>query len=363
MNATERALACLNYEKYDRLPRVHFGWWQETLDAWKKQGHITDADYENSYGVLAPRLGFDYEWGQGGLWVNGNLSPGFDEEVLERLPDGSVKSRDGSGLIVLTKPGVASIPAEIDTSLKTREDWETLYRPRLQFSADRVAKAHFALNPNAFPQPLYCGSLFGNIRNWLGVQGLAYMYADDPDLLREIIDTVGDLCFRLVEEGLGTGHRFAFGHFWEDICFKNGPLFRPDLLQEWVDPHYRRITDLLASHGTSLVSLDCDGLIDELIPLWLDNGVNVMFPIEVGTWGASIAPWRAKYGKALRGVGGMDKRVFAEDRAAVDREIERLRALVDLGGFIPCPDHRIPPDAKFGNVAYYVERLAQVFGA
>jgi len=82
-----------------------------------------------------------------------------------------------------------------------------------------------------------------------------------------------------------------------------------------------------------------------------------MFPIEVGTWQASIAPWRAAYGRALRGVGGMDKRVFALDYAAVDAEIERLATLVELGGYIPCPDHRIPPDAKWENVQYYCDRF------
>jgi uroporphyrinogen decarboxylase len=109
------------------------------------------------------------------------------------------------------------------------------------------------------------------------------------------------------------------------------------------------------------VSLDCDGKIDALIPTWLENGVNVMFPIEVGTWEASIAPWRAQYGRAIRGVGGMNKTVFAHDRAAIDAEIERLKALVDLGGFLPCPDHRIAPDAKWENVLYYTERMRATF--
>ncbi|MHB9126577.1 MAG: uroporphyrinogen decarboxylase family protein, partial [Armatimonadota bacterium] len=115
-------------------------------------------------------------------------------------------------------------------------------------------------------------------------------------------------------------------------------------------------------HGVTLVSLDCDGLIDALVPIWLENGVNVMFPIEVGTWDAGIKPWREKYGKQVRGVGGMRKYVFAEDYAAVDAEIERLEGLVDLGGYIPCPDHRISPDAKWENVCYYTERMRVVFG-
>jgi len=126
-----------------------------------------------------------------------------------------------------------------------------------------------------------------------------------------------------------------------------------------VGPHYRRITDLLARHGITVVSLDCDGCIDALMPTWIHNGVNTMFPIEVGTWGASIAPWRERYGRTLLGVGGMNKNVFAQDFAAVDAE---LKPLVDLGGYIPCPDHRIAADAKWDNVRYYCDRMRAAFG-
>lgn len=188
------------------------------------------------------------------------------------------------------------------------------------------------------------------------------MQVDDEDLYAEIINTCAEVCYKVVEKILTFGVAFDYAHFWEDICFKNGPLVHPNVFARYVGPHYKRITDLLAKHGIDIVSLDCDGKIDKLLPIWLENGVNTMFPIEVGTWNASIAPWREQYGKQLRGVGGMDKRVFAQDRAAVDREIERLRPLVEMGGYIPCPDHRIAPDAIYGNVAYYCERFRHVFG-
>jgi uroporphyrinogen decarboxylase len=208
---------------------------------------------------------------------------------------------------------------------------------------------------------LACGSLFGTIRNWVGVVGSAYILADDEALFTEIIDVCADLTYRCVEAALASGVRFDVGHYWEDICFKNGPLIHPEVFAEKVGPHYRRTTDLLHQYGINIVSLDCDGKIDALIPTWLENGVNTMFPIEVGTWDANIAPWRAQYGREIRGVGGMNKVVYAYDKAAVDAEIERLKPLVDLGGFIPCPDHRIPPDAKFENVAYYCERMRQIY--
>lgn len=134
-------------------------------------------------------------------------------------------------------------------------------------------------------------------------------------------------------------------------------MISPDVFREFVGPWYKKITDLTSSYGIEIVSVDCDGMIDSLIPIWLENGVNTMFPIEVGTWNASIAPWREKYGKQLRGVGGMNKTIFARDREAVDQEIERLKPLMALGGYIPCPDHRIAPDAKFELVQYYCEKM------
>ncbi|MCQ2446938.1 MAG: hypothetical protein MJ141_08660, partial [Clostridia bacterium] len=153
------------------------------------------------------------------------------------------------------------------------------------------------------------------------------------------------------------GIQFDYAHVWEDICFKNGPLVIPAVFEELVGPHYKAVTDLVHAHGLDIVSLDCDGKIDSLVPIWYENGVNTMFPIEVGVWGAEIKPWREKYGKGLRGIGGMDKRVFAADYAAVDKEIERLRPLIELGGYLPCPDHRIAPDAKWENVQYYTDKM------
>jgi hypothetical protein len=139
-------------------------------------------------------------------------------------------------------------------------------------------------------------------------------------------------------------------------------LISPDFFARKVGPHYLRITHLLHEHGIDLVSVDCDGVIDSLLPIWLENGVNTMFPIEVGTWNGSIEPWRKRYGRVLRGVGGVRKAIFAEDRNAIDHEIERLRPLVELGGYLPCPDHRIPPNAEWDLVRYYCDRMRSVFG-
>ena len=384
MNNRDRALAVLNYEHYDRLPIVHFGFWQETLQKWAAEGHLTAAEaeaWQDGNRVdrsLSARLGFDLNWSTN-FGCELNLFPPFEPRVIKELSDGSRHVLNDEGVIVLEKTGLVSIQAEVDHLLKDRKSWEEIYLPRLQFVRERLDSAPVRIGGETVrfdqggrealegdgrdvPLGLWCGSLFGVIRNWMGLVGLSYLTVDDKALLEEMIDTVGELCTQGVQAVLATGIQFDFGHFWEDICFKSGPLVNPRLFAAKVGPHYRRITDLLREHGIRIVSLDCDGKIDALVPIWLENGVNTMFPIEVGTWQASVEPWREQYGRELRGVGGMNKTVLAHDYRAIDAEVERLRPLVDLGGYIPCPDHRIAPDAKWENVQYYCERMRRVFG-
>ena len=56
----------------------------------------------------------------------------------------------------------------------------------------------------------------------------------------------------------------------------------------------------------------------------------------------------------------MDKTTFRRDKAAVDGELERMKRLAELGGFIPCPDHRLMPGSKFELVQYYAEEIKKI---
>ena len=376
MNHRERVLAVLNYQSYDHLPLVHFGFWTETLEKWAEEGHISMAealgwgDGNEIDRKLGAQLGFDFNWSMSSFGPYTHLQPQFERKTVAEFPDGTRHVLNGDGVVVVQKDDATGIPAEIDHLLKGRAEWEEHYLPRLKFTPQRVNAnperiAAIQSGEWTYPVQIWCGSLYGYIRDWLGVVNASYLQVDDPDLFTEMIDTLADLTFQSVEANLAqipADVPLDYGHFWEDICFKSGPLIKPALFRQKIGPHYRRITDLLHRRGVNLVSLDCDGKIDALLPIWLENGVNVMYPIEVGTWNASIKPWREKYGRELRGVGGMDKRVFAFDRPAIDAEVERLKELVDLGGYIPCPDHRIPPDAKWENVLYYTERMRRTFG-
>ena len=366
----ERQNAIFHYEDYDRMPVVHFGWWDDLLRQWCREGHLTQeeitgvSDGNAKDRAIAEKLGFDYNYfstfqAKSGL---GCLFPHFESKIIRELEDGGYHLQNGDGVIILQKPGAGSIPAEIDHTLKDRGSWETHFLPRLLWSEDRIDKPALEVikeesKTRTEPLGIYLGSMMGQLRDWMGIVGLSYLLADDDELYDEILSTIAELQYRTAAYVLESGAEFDFGHFWEDIAFRNGPLVNPSVFYEKAGAHYKRMTDLCKRHGIDIISLDCDGVPDALIPAWFDNGVNTMFPIEVGVWDGSLAPWRKQYGKALRGVGGMRKHVLECDYSAIDKEIERLRPLVALGGYIPCPDHRLTVDTKWELVQYYCDRM------
>lgn len=370
MTNRERAMNILHYQAADRLPAVHFGYWTELLEEWAADGKIPKelaAAYEDGNEadrMLDKLIGWDFNWYHT-VGSKNSLLPGFQSKVLEELPDGSLRILGSSGIIVRAKPGITSIPSEDDYLLKDREAFETLYRPKMQYLPERVDldfyKTFNQTRDMEVPIGLHLGSILGEIRNMTSVMGMSYlMYDEDEDLFADIIDCYADMQYQCAEAILQTGAKFDFAHYWEDICFKNGPLIAPDRFRELCAKHYQKRNDLCHKYGIDIISLDCDGVVGKLLPTWFNTGVNTMFPIEVGVWGDQFEHARNTFGKGLLGVGGMDKTALRKDKAAVDAEIERIKRLVSMGGFLPCPDHRLMPGTKFELVQYYADEIKKI---
>ncbi len=142
MTNRERLLAILNRKEYDRLPIIHFGFWNETIEKWVVEGHLTRHEGDTlGWNGVAKKLGFDSNLN---TWAGCkvDLFPVFEEKLIRTLADGSEHYMQDDGVIVLRKKEAGSIPAEIAHTLTDRESWEEHYKPRLQFSLDRIDVDH-----------------------------------------------------------------------------------------------------------------------------------------------------------------------------------------------------------------------------
>ena len=127
-------------------------------------------------------------------------------------------------------------------------------------------------------------------------------------------------------------------------------------------PRYKRICEFMRSHGVEIIWLDSDGNFDVLMPMIIEAGITCVWPLEVAA-GNDPRRLRKQYGRDLALSGGIDKRVLAISREAIDAEIEaKIPVLLETGGYIPTLDHSVPPDVPYDNWLYYLERKAELIG-
>jgi len=367
MTDRERFNATMHYRPRDRAPICDFGFWTETIAEWHKQGLPENVHYHNYDGIHTDEF-FGMDKYAGGPGVNVGLCPGFGTKVLEDRGDHEVVQQD-NGVIVLRKKYMSSIPTHLGHTLVDRESFRKHYKPRLdpsnpdRYPRDWEAAVKIWKDPNR-PNPvtLSGGSLYGWLRDWMGMENLSLVVYDDPAFFEEMVETVADCIIGTLTRALETGGIFDAGAMWEDMCYNAGPLLGVEHFKKYLVPHYRRISELFNKHGVDVIWLDCDGNIELLMPLWLDAGINCMFPVEIGTWGADPVKYRRQYGKRLLMMGGFDKHILARTKADIEKEIYRLAPLVEEGGYIGFCDHRVPPDVPLENYIFYLETVRRVWG-
>jgi uroporphyrinogen decarboxylase len=301
-------------------------------------------------------------------WVGGHIEllPAFEEEVLEDTPEYRI-FRATDGVVQQDWKHQSCIPHYIDFTLKGARDWDE-YKKRLQPDPARIPanleEQIRSADASGLPIVVSTASMMGWIRNWMGVENMSYLMYDDPDCYADMVDTLADLtCWCLDQilpkmREMGVVPDMGFG--WEDICGKSGPLVSPAVFERHVAPGYRKMRAKLEEYGVPLLGVDSDGYVEPLLPHWLDAGVNVIFPLEAGTWRAVPERARQRFGKELRIVGGYDKLALEKGREAIDAELESHLEVMREGGLVLMPDHLITPGTPLEDYKYYLDRVRQM---
>jgi hypothetical protein len=351
MTTRELVQAIMNYGEYDRMPVIHWTGWPETRERWLAEGLPEDVDEREHFDAVP--------WAAG-VGVRLGLHPVFEEETLEETDEYRV-FRDAAGVVQKDWKHKSCIPQFLAFTLKTAADWDE-YKRRLQPDPGRIPddldEQIARAESSGLPVQIGTASMMGWIRNWMGVENMSYLMYDAPDVYADMVDTLAELtCWGIdqVMRRMATVPDWGFG--WEDICGKSGPLVSPQVFERCVAPGYRKIRDKLAEYGIGLLGIDSDGHIEPLLKSWLDAGVNLHFPIEIGTWQADPMALRRKFGRELRMIGGFNKLALERGRDAIDAEIERRMDIMTDGGCLIMPDHLITPDTPLDDYRYYLDRI------
>ena len=373
MTPRERYLAALLFGKPERIPLTPGGGRESTRKRWVAEGMPKDVKNIPEYAYR--QAGGKIEWDKGGpgFRFNERMIPQFEEKVIERRGDSQIV-QDWKGNIceIGSEFTVEYLRNAIDfvtrrwvkCPVENRKDWEDMKRrynadDPARFPADAaklgksLAKRDHVL-AIGFPGP------FWQLREWTGFEGLCTMIYDDRALVEEMIRFWDEYICRLLEKLLSYCVIDEV-HLSEDMAYKSFSMISPKMTRDLLLPTYIRWGDILRKAGVPIYAMDSDGFIGELIPIWIDAGINVCDPIEVAA-GNDIVAFRKEFGKKIAYRGGIDKRCIAKGGKVIENELKRIEPVMRGGGFIPGCDHGVPSDVSWADYVRYVGLLSKMTG-
>ena len=324
MNTRQRLLATLNFEPCDHPPYWEWAYWPETLDRWYSEGLERKVGYPASMTVSEPLNGGAGDWRppmprEGDAKRELGLDEGFfHPPVWGRIPlevEKRVLEEDEHSQIILDTDGVTkkilkdsmSMPMFLSYPIKNRRDWEAMkadlepsFAARIPPDWDTVtAHCAIALAPSrsrCLASPKDCSATCATCWGWITY---SFAFYDDPQMIHDILDTLTDLWISLWEEQVAQFDVDSVT-FWEDMCYRSGPLISPKMFQAFLLPRYKRLTDAGRAMGIRHYLVDSDGDMRKLIPLWIEGGITGVYPFEVQA-GMNIE----EIGKHVPGPGGV----------------------------------------------------------
>lgn len=352
------------------LLKTEFGFY--CLEEWKQQGMPNlDPGSEAGQKLFHYDLAGDYGLGQLG-WCEAGFCPNFEVRIIEDRGDTELE-QDFAGRHVLYFKGQRNgfMPEYVQHPVKDMATWQRDVKWRMnpatpQRYADleaRMAKAQAAAGQGLMiVQGLVGGYMY--LRSLIGPEELLYAFYDQPALIHDCMQTwltLADAVIARHQQHVTLDEIFLA----EDICYNHGPLIAPEMMKEFLIPYYQQLIGNVRrrqiDQGRHLyVQIDTDGDCRPTIPIYRDLiGMDVMSPFEVAS-GCDVVEIARQYPRLIMR-GGIDKRVLAQGRAAIDRMVERiLPALRQRGGYIPCCDHGVPAEVPYQDYLYFRQRCVEL---
>ncbi|MFA6714432.1 MAG: uroporphyrinogen decarboxylase family protein [Victivallaceae bacterium] len=375
MNDRQRTLEALLFGKPDRIPFIPGSGRESTRARWHREGlpkyvrpeQITEYAYREAGGKLdfpSPGMAFS---------VDERMMPHFEEKVIEKKADSQIV-QDWKGNIceIGNEFSVEYLRNAIDfvtrrwikCPVESWDDWENM---RARYNADDAARYptdRKELKNKLTGRDNFLGFHFSGpywqLREWCGFEGLSMMFYDNPELVKAMLDFWRDYIIRLMENAFEYCIPDMV-HISEDMAYKGYSMLSPSMTREFLLPVWEAWGKVIKKAGIPVYACDSDGFIAELIPIWIEAGINICDPIEVAA-GNDINEFRRRFGKKMAYRGGVDKREMAKGGKFIEAEIKRLEPVIKSGGFIPSCDHGVPADVSWPDFVYYSKLLAEAVG-
>lgn len=347
------------------LPRPNYelGVWPQTAERWRAEAPEAVGGFTWDWFTGEDELGLDR---RDYIPINYGFVPPYTEELIDETERYEIR-RNCLGVVTRAlKEGTLDggrmcMDQYLSFPVQRPEDFPDVKR-RLAPALPERYPADLRQRIEAWRErdiPLVLGTncaangFYWRARELMGTEALSLAWYDHPSLMHEIMETYADL---VIETSRPVLERIDVEYFTlnEDLSMKGGPLLSPSTYAGFIFPHLKRMVEVFKGLGVRYFAIDTDGDPTQLIPLFLDAGVDAIWPIERAA-GVSPQEWRDRFGQQLRLWGGVDKRILTRGPEAINAHLREFIPLIEEGGFIPTVDHTVPPDVSWDNFRHYMD--------
>lgn len=376
MTSRERVLKALNHEEGDRIP-IHDTPWAATIKRWREEGLPAD---------VSPVVHFGYEI----IRFTADTTPRFPIRLVEENEEYEVHTTPFGGLR-RDHRDYSTTPEIIDYPCKNREDWEKI-KERLVADCERVdwegtwvketaqddrgGESVLEVDRAEWRRGLKgCRKAHGDglfvaynavvgydkMQQYVATDRLLIAIATEPDWVRDMYETDATLAIEMYKIMKAGGFQFDGAWLGCDLGYRNGLLFSPQHYNEQLRPTLRRLFDFFHGEGQPVIMHSC-GNVKELIPYFIEDGLDCLQPVEVKA-GMDLVELKREFGNRISFMGGIDVRSMADpDPTVIENEIKaKIPEAKKGGGYIYHSDHSVPNNVSLKQYRWVME-LVQKYG-
>ncbi len=188
-----------------------------------------------------------------------------------------------------------------------------------------------------------------------GLENLFMDMMEQPETLEVIIDRTLQFWldwFRLfLDEVADVVDVIMIG---DDLAGQEGPLFSPRIYRTIVKPRQKRLVQYIKSRTRAKVWYHSCGSVVGLIPDLVENGVDILNPVQIAARGMEPAELKARFGSQLSFWGGGIDSQHVLPHASPEEVAEHVRRNLEAfspgGGYVFANVHNIQADVPPGNI-------------
>lgn len=259
------------------------------------------------------------------------LRLGYDTIPFRMSPPFRMVRQDAKDTAQLTRRGRSWV-VESQGVITSREDFQNYLWP----DVDRTVPAQLDYAQRVLPEgmgiTLQTSGVFENLIRVMSYQGLSEALYDDPQLVKNVADRIGELIFKTYAQVIDCEK--VIGVFYgDDMGFKTSTIISPEHLRTYILPWQRKLADLCHERGKIMILHSCgnvDAVMEDLISY---VGIDAKHSFEDAI--EPVGSVKKRYGDRIGVVGGIDmdflSRHSAEEVARYSRKV--LKECAPGGGY------------------------------